>query len=301
MIRFFSSPYVMLIAMAFFWGGNAVAGRMAVGHIPPMALSFWRWFFAALILLPFAWRGLIHARSEIRNRWKVLIILSISSVTAYNSLLYLALKTTTAVNATLIASSMPVIIMILTWFWLHERFGRKHLLGITLSLLGVLAVITQGNPLRLATLDLHSGDLIALLAATSWAFFSVLLRKAALTMDSLTLLSIQIVIGTVGIIPFYAWEYVDVGGFEPSLRVAALVGYVAFFPSVLSYYFWVRGVTALGPALAGQFTYLIPIFAAAMAVLLVGESYQWHHALSFALISTGIWISTVWARRATTS
>ncbi len=287
----------MLILMALFWGGNAVAGRMAAGHIPPMALAFWRWLFAMLILLPFSWRGIIRFWPEIKHRWKVLVVLSISSVTAYNSFLYIALTTTTAINATLIASAMPVIIMILAWFWLRERFNWKHALGVALSVSGVLLVVAQGNPLRLLSLQLHAGDLIVLMAALSWAFYSVLLRKAALSIDSLTLLSVQVIIGTVGIVPFYLWEYSFTGGFTVDWRNSLLIFYVALFPSVLSYYFWVRGVAALGPALAGQFSYLIPVFAALLAVLIVDESYLWHHAISFALIILGIWISTVWARR----
>ncbi len=287
----------MLILMALFWGGNAVAGRMAAGHIPPMALAFWRWLFATLILLPFSWRGLVHYWPEIRHRWKVLVVLSISSVTAYNSFLYLALTTTTAINATLIASAMPVIIMVLAWFWLGERFGWKHALGVALSVSGVLLVVAQGNPARLLSLDLHKGDLIVLMAALSWAFYSVLLRKAALTIDSLTLLSVQVIIGTIAILPFYIFEYTLTGGFSVTWHNSLLIVYVALFPSVLSYYFWVRGVTELGPALAGQFTYLIPIFAAFLAVVLVGEDYMWHHAVSFVLIITGIWISTMWTRQ----
>lgn len=276
-----------------FWGGNAVAGRMAAGLVPPLSLAFWRWLFAFLILLPFGLPRVLAQKETVLRHWKLLCLLAASSVTAYNSFLYVALTTTTAVNATLVSAAIPVAIVSLSWLWFREGVGPRQAAGILLSLAGVLMVIARGDLQTLLSLSLHAGDLWALAAVASWSLFSVVLRRYPTGLDSLALLTVQVGVGTLFILPLYLAELAFGGGFALSWKAVGLISYVAVFPSLVAYGLWNLGVVRLGAGTAGLYVNLIPVFTALLAIPLLGESFRWFHGAGMVMIFAGIWLATL--------
>ncbi len=290
--RFLLSPYLIMLVPPLLWGGNAVAGRMAAGSVPPLALAFWRWFFAFLLLLPWGWPRVRAQWPLVRRQWKLLAWLALSSVTAYNSLLYVALTTTTAVNATLVSAAIPVAIVALSRLWLKERIGPVQGGGILLSLAGVLLVIAHGELTSLLGLRLHEGDLWALAAVVSWALFSVTLRRFPTGLAPLALLTVQVGLGTLFILPLYLGELALGHGFAVTAKAVGLIAYVAVLPSLVAYGLWNKGVADLGANIAGLYTNLIPVFTALLAVPLLGEGFHWFHGTGMALIFVGIALAT---------
>lgn len=288
----FSRHHVLMVLPALFWAGNALIGRATVGQIPPIALSFWRWALALLIILPFTIRETLEILPVLRARWRLVVGLSLFSVTAYNTLLYLALQTTTAINATLVAVSMPVMMQILAYLWLGETLGVVRGLGIGLSLLGVLGIIVRGDPARLTGLSLTGGDLLVLVAVLSWAIYSVMLKRYPLPVRSFPLLTVLIAVGTVFILPFYLWELASGVTMEFQWSSVMAILYTSVFASLLAYYFWNQGMAALGAGVAGQYAYLMPLFTAILAVLLLGETFSWYHWAGGGLIFAGLWLSS---------
>lgn len=282
--------YAGLTAAALFWAGNAVVARGTVGIIPPLAMSFWRWVIALLILLPFAWP---HLRREWRvavSRWQHLLGLAILSVASYNTLLYLAAQTTTAVNITLISATMPVIIALMARLLLGSRLQWLQWAGILLALSGVAIIVLLGTSPSAAVIN--RGDLIIIAAVLSWGLYSVLLRWRPLPLHQLTVLLALIILGLPFILPFYLWELSTQGGITLSSEALLNLFYIGLFPSVLAYLFWNYGVSSVGPSRAGMFIYLVPIFTAAVAWFVLGERLYGRHALGAVLILAGLYFST---------
>ncbi|HLN24395.1 MAG TPA: DMT family transporter [Patescibacteria group bacterium] len=286
------SPYLLMVLPPLFWAGNAVVGRAAVGELPPIALAFWRWLFAFLLLLPIGLPRILAQKALVRRQWKVLCLLALSSVTAYNTFLYIALTTTTAVNATLVSAAIPVAIVGLSWAWTGETVSKRQGAGILLSLAGVLLVIARGDLQALLSLSLHVGDLWALTAVASWAVFSVLLRRHPTGLDAFALLTVQVGLGLLFLSPLYLLELASGARMILTPHSLGLIAYVAIFPSAVAYGFWNRGVAELGASVAGQYTNLIPVFTAVLAALLLGESFHWFHSAGLVLIFAGIWLAT---------
>lgn len=294
-----TSRYALLILLLppLFWAGNAIVGRAAVGAVPPLALSFWRWALAFLLLLPFVWRDLWLARHELRRHWRELVGLSGLGVGAYNSLQYLALTTTSPINVTVIGSALPVFILPLAALVLRERPRALALAGAALSMVGVLVVVSRGDFANLARLTFTPGDLLMLLATILWAGYSIWLRIKANTLKPLVFLAVQVAFGSLWILPFYLWEATATGGFEISARAVGTLAYVAVLPSLVAYYAWDRGVATVGPATAGLYVNLTPVFAALLAVLLLGEPFRAHHGAGLLLVVAGV-LLTQWQSRA---
>jgi len=289
------------------WAGNAVVGRLLVGSVPPIALNLLRWALAALILLPLGWRVLRRPR-EIAARWPYLLALGLLGVSTYNSMQYLALVTSTPINVTLIAASMPAWMLAVGWAGYGERPAARQLAGAALSIAGVLLVIARGEPAALARVAFVRGDLYMLLAIVAWSFYSWLLvrppavgRRAggddggtvAPAWTWAEFLLAQTLFGTLGLAVAAGGEAAL--GAEPirwSGWVAAALVYVAVGPSVIAYRCWGLGVATGGPALAAFFSNLTPVFAALLSAALLGETPHWYHAAAFALIVAGIVVSS---------
>jgi len=290
---------LLLTLPPLFWAGNALVGRAVVGQVPPLALSFWRWVVALVLVLPFTWREIAANLPMLGRRWRVVAALGITSVGAYNTLLYLAVQSTTAVNATLVGASMPVMILALGAFWLGQPIGPRQLFGILVSLIGLLVVVTKGEPELLMRLEFTAGDGLMLLATLSWAVYSVMLKRFPLPIGGLALLTVLIAVGLVAILPAYLWELANGAFMAPGWRAPAAILYTATLPSLAAYYLWNRGVAEVGAALAGQYSYLLPMFTAALAVALLGEPFRWHHAVGGLLIFTGIALASGFGSRRT--
>jgi len=288
------SPYLLLVLTTLFWSGNFVLARLVRLDVPPIGLSFWRWALAGLLLLPFVWREMRLAWPLVRRHLGLVLLLSLLGVTNFNTFVYLGLQTTTASNAVLLQSVIPLIIILLSWLVLGVPITTRQVLGIFASLLGVLIIITRGDLPALLRLEVTRGDLWILAAMSSWGFYSVLLRKLPQGLGGLTFLGYTIALGVLGITPLYIWEMYN-GEFISLSRVTlGSVLYVSIFPSLLAYLFWNRAVNQVGPNRAGLFIYLIPVFGSLLSVLLLDESLYSFHLAGILFVALGIYIATLW-------
>ncbi|HWP20476.1 MAG TPA: DMT family transporter [Burkholderiaceae bacterium] len=278
------------------WAGNAIVGRLMVGSVPPVTLNFLRWVLAALLLLPLGWR-ILRGGSPLWGRWRRFAGLGLFGFLSYNSLQYLALQTSTPINVTLIAASMPVWMLLIGRLFYGEKARGRQLVGAVLSLVGVLFVIARGSWDTLLQVRLVPGDLYMLLAVILWAVYSWMLARpsdrSAQEWHWSEFLFAQIAFGVM-------WSGLATG-LELTLTdqrvhwtpaVAAALLYIAIGPSLIAYRCWGIGVAAVGPAVAAFFGNLTPVFAAVMSAALLGEPPSWFHGAAFALIVLGIVVSS---------
>jgi len=266
-----------------------VVARAVVGEFPPLALSFARWALAFALLLPFVWRGLPAALRAVRGQWGLMAVLSALGVGCYNSLQYLALQTSTAVNTTLIGASGPVMTLLTGAAFFATPVRGAQWLGAALSLAGVLLVIARGDAMNIARLQLDRGDLIMLVATLTWAIYTWLLRTRRPPIAAAPFLALQIALGALMILPFAVAEYLWSGQLPtPTAGNLWALLYVALFPSLAAYFCWDRGVARAGAILPMYFVNLTPVFAGVLSYAVLGESIGLHHVLGGALILAGI-------------
>jgi drug/metabolite transporter (DMT)-like permease len=293
--RLTPSTVIMLTLAPLLWAGNAVVGRMVVGLVPPITLNFLRWVLALVILLPLA-HWVLASGSGLWTHWRRFAVLGLLGVGLYNALQYLALRTSTPLNVTLVASSLPMWMLAIGRVGFAAPVTRAQLIGALLSMVGVAVVMARGDWAQLARLRLVLGDLYMLAATFSWALYSWLLARPAepepIRADWAAFLLAQIVfgLGWSGLMTVGEWTLTDtriVWGWP--LAMALL--FVAAGPAVLAYRCWGLGVQRAGPALAGFFSNLTPVGAALLSALLLGEPPRLYHAAAFALIVAGIVVS----------
>lgn len=283
------STVALLVAPPLFWAGNAVVARALVGEFPPLALSFARWALAFALIAPFAWRGLRENWSALRGKWLLVAAISALGVGCYNSLQYLALQTSTAVNATLIGASAPVVNLMIGAAFLASPVARGQWLGALLSMVGVLIVLARGDAGNLARMQFDRGDLIMLLATLTWSVYTWLLRTRRPRLAAAPFLAVQIGLGTLMIFPFAVLEYLWTGATAAATPSnAAALAYVVLFPSLVAYFCWDRGVARAGAILPMYFVNLTPVFAGLLSYLVLDDEIGLYHLLGFVLIIAGI-------------
>jgi len=286
----FKAPYLLLTLTPLFWGGNFVLGRGVHEFFPPIALASIRWTLAFLIILPFAWPHLRRDWPVIRAQWPWLLLLGATGAGSFNTLTYIGLNHTPALNALIINSSGPVMIALASFIFFGDRLTARQGLGIAISLIGVIVVVSKGDPQRLAQLQFNTGDLWVLGAMGVWGVYTAFLRKR----PEIHWLSLAATLfGVAALInwPLHLWEHAFVRSLTLSTDALLAIGYVAIFPSILAYVFYMRGVQLIGGNRAGVFLHLIPLFGSTLAILILGEQPLWSHALGFALILTGVTIA----------
>jgi drug/metabolite transporter (DMT)-like permease len=284
-------PYLLLTLAVFFWSGNFIVGRAIRTDMPPVALAFWRWAVASLIVTLLAVPRLPGDLPRLRGHWPVLILLAILGVSTFNTLVYMGLQRTIALNAFLMQSLMPVLIVLLSFLLFRERITSVQALGVFCSLSGAVTIIARGDPEALLSLSVNRGDLLVFLAVGSYAGYSVMLRKRP-PIHPLSFLAVTFSAGTMVLLPFYLWEAFLVRGFEITTEVVLAVGYVAVFPSIVSYFCFNRGVELAGANRAGLFLHLMPVFGSLMAMVFLGESMEWFHGAGIGAIALGIALAT---------
>ncbi|MFN3580881.1 MAG: DMT family transporter [Pseudomonas sp.] len=288
--RYWAMAGLVLCTLA--WAGNALIARASVGLLPPVGLSFWRWLVALLLLLPFTARSLYqHRRTLIAHRWQV-VTLAALSISTYNTLLYLAAQSTTAINITLVNTGLPVSAFIWTLLLLQQWPTRATLLGTLLSFLGLLVILSMGEPARLLALAFNTGDLIMVVAVLAWGLYSVLLRRWMIPVPGGTQLAAMLLCGVPLLLPFFLWELSHVGALPLSWHSAGAIAYTAIMASLVAYLAWNNGVRVLGPATASLFSYLMPVFAALLSVILLGELLRWYHLLGGSMTFLGLLLAT---------
>ncbi len=280
-------PAFLMVAVApLCWAGNIVLAKGIVSMIPPVALAFWRWAVAFLILLPLTWPLVRRDWQAAARGWKMMALLSLLGITGFNTLLYIAMHTTTAINGALIQTTMPAMIIVICLLLYGERVSRMQVAGVILCVLGAAVVVLKGRWQALVYLNLVRGDLLMIVAVVLYAFYSALLPKRP-NIHPLSFMVVTFGVGAVGLLPLYLWEMAVLGPFALSPGVAASIGYVAVFPSIVAYFCWNRGVAVIGANRTGLFITLIPVFAAILAIVLLGESLEAYHLAGMALIAAG--------------
>lgn len=290
MTRYLLSPYVLLVVAILCWAANFVVGRAIYEDIPPMALSFWRWGVAGLILLPFTAVDVWRHRVTFVRHWRLMIVLSSTGVVIYHACTYLALNTTTAINVGLIYATAPVQIPIMSYFLHRQVVTPRQMIGIVISLAGMVTIIARADVGVLANFQFTAGDLWMVVAITAFSLYSPLLRLLPDGLPPMSMLMVITALGVVILAPLYAWEFTTTGAFEVNEASLSSIAFVALFPSLVAYICWNRGVVEVGANTAGQFIYLMPIFTAALAVGFLGEELQFFHYVGAALIFAGIYL-----------
>jgi drug/metabolite transporter (DMT)-like permease len=286
-------PYLIMILPPLFWAGNFVVGRAVVSdQVAPITLSFWRWFLAMLILLPFVIKPMWQQREIIKTHFWKICFLAILSITAFNSLAYIALQYTTATNATLLNSFIPIFILVFMGLFFKEKISNKQILGVLVSLLGVFAILTRLDLEIIKALSINKGDLWMLVAALDWALYSISLKYLRPEgLSPLPFLGIMVVIGTIALIPLLLINPFNEAPVVWDDGMIKALAYIAIFPSIFAYLAWNYGMQKLGAATGGQFIHLMPLFGALMAVVFLGESIQTYHLIGGACIAVGLWLS----------
>ena len=285
-------PYLLLVLTTLFWSGNFVLSRGMHLDIPPLALSFWRWALALAIMLAFSSRIFLSQRAIVYRERRFIIIQGLLGVTGFNSLIYLAVQTTTAVNAVLINSCVPILIALCSLVLFKEPLSRRQWAGILVSLSGVALIIVAGDLRSLVGLEFNRGDLLVLCAGLAWALYSVNLKRFPADLHPFSYLMGIMIAGVLGILPFYLVELRMGFGLSVNGPTLITIVYVAIFPSVLAFIFWNRAVRDIGANRAGIFIHLMPVFSSIMAILFLGESIELFHLQGIGLVFAGIFLAT---------
>lgn len=284
-------PYLLLILAVLFWSGNFIVGRAFHSEIPPVALAFWRWVGAALLVTLPALPHLRRDRRALLQHWPAVLLLSTLGIAAFNTLAYSGLQNTEAINAFLLQSLMPVLIVLLSFVIFREKVTKLQSVGILVSLCGAVTIITRGDADILLSLSINRGDLLVFAAVICYAGYTVMLRKRP-HVHPLAFIATIFWLGSFILIPFYLWETLTVATLELKPASMLAIGYVMVFPSIVSYLCYNRGVELIGANRAGLFIYLMPVFGSLMAVVFLGEIFCWFHGLGILLIGAGIYLAT---------
>ena len=285
--------YLFLILTTLFWAGNFIVGQQASRFdIPPFTLNFYRWTFAWLILAPFTIKEIIEKKDHIRENIKLIIILGITSITIFNSIVYYSLNFTQVISGVLMISTIPVMIIVFCWLLKIEKSIIYQILGVIFSLSGVIVIITKADLVILLNLNFNKGDLWMVVAMFSWAMYSALLRKKKLEISQLSLLQIIISAGLVFLFPAYLIELSLGHKATIHLPFILILTYVVLFPGLASFIFWIKGISIIGSNRAGIFLHLIPIFSTIMAIIILKEKFMFYHLIGALLIITGIILSS---------
>jgi drug/metabolite transporter (DMT)-like permease len=268
------SPALSLALAALFWSGNFVAGRALRGVVDPVTLNFLRWLIALAIIAPFVGRGTLAALPALRREWRLILALGASGFATFHILVYRALQSTTATSALLILSLAPIATLLGSGWLGLERPTGKQAAGALISIAGACVLITRGHIAGVASLDFNAGDLWMLAAVAVWAAYSLMLRSRPADLPS-----------SVALLLLDATNPLAVLG---SPGVLLSIGYIALFASAIAFLLWSRGVSELGPVRAGQFVNLMPLFGAALALLILGEVPTWAELAGAALVLCGI-------------
>lgn len=286
----YGNAFVMLTLTTLFWGGNTIAGRLAVGEVSPMMVVFLRWLIVAAIFVPLFWSRIQSDWPLMRPYFARMILMAAFGFVGFNSLFYIAATQTTAVNLGIIQGSVPIIVLIGSVIAFGTKVRVLQVLGILLTLVGVTIIAAQGSLDVLLALAVNPGDGYMLLSCVLYSGYALALRDRP-KISGLTFFAVLSGISVLASIPGLIFEVSTRTAQLPSFDGWLVVLYIAVFPSCLSQIFFMRGVDLIGPARAGVFVNLVPIFAAALAVTILNEPFKWHHGVALTMVLGGIWLS----------
>ena len=287
-----TKAYIMLVCATLFWAGNFMVGKLAfLENIPPMTLVFFRWSLVWIILLPFTYKEVLKNRDIILNNLPLLFFLALTSVGLFNSFTYLALIYTQVINASLFNTAIPATIILLCFLLKIEKTNKFQILGLIISVLGILAIITKLDLNLIRSLNFNKGDLIMIGGVITWGLYSSFLKKKKFTLPLLTLVHVLCTFGLIFILPQFLYELSQGLTVQVNTNLFYTLIYLALFPSIGSYYCWAGAVAIIGANRAGIFLSLIPFFSTIMAITFFNEQFQFFHLIGALLIIIGLYLS----------
>ena len=287
-----TKAYLMLVCATLFWAGNFMVGKFAFfTNIPPMSLVFYRWSLVWIILLPFTFSEIIRSKEVILNNLPLLIFLALTSVGLFNSFTYLSLVHTQVINASLFNTAIPAIIILLCFLFKIEKTNKYQILGLIISVLGILSIITRLDLQIIKSLNFNKGDLIMIGGVISWGLYSSFLKKKTFTLPLLTLVHVLCSFGLIFIFPQFFYEFSQGQEINLNIELFFILIFLALFPSIGSYYCWAGAVSIIGANRAGIFLSLIPLFSTIMAIFFYNEQFQFFHLIGAILIILGLFLS----------
>jgi len=287
-----TKAYIMLVCASLFWAGNFIVGKYAfLTDIPPLSLVFYRWTLVWFILLPFTYKEIIKYKDIILKNLPILFLLGFTSVGLFNSFTYLALIHTQVINASLFNAAIPAIIILLCFLFKVEKTNKFQILGLIISVLGILAIITKLKLDILFSLNFNKGDLIMVGGALTWGIYSTLLKRKKFTLPLLTLVHVICTLGLISVLPQFLYEYTNGQVIKFDINLVYTLIFLALFPSIGSYYCWAGAVSIVGANRAGISLSLIPLFSTIFAIGIYDEKFQFFHLIGAILIILGLFLS----------
>ena len=288
-MKIFTNAHFLLTLTSLFWAFNTIAGRAAVGEVSPLLVVSIRWFFVSILLTFLCRKELFETWKVLKYRLKWLVIMGLFGFTSFNSFYYIAAHDTIAINLGLVQGTMPAFIIIISRIWLKEKINIPQLIGVIITFVAVLLVVSSGNLYALMTLQLNKGDIVMIFACTLYAVYAVGLRKKP-KIGALVLLTFFSYVAFIGSLPGLFYETFTGNLVLPGMKGIIILSIIIIFPSFLAQIFFMKGVEKIGPARSGLYTNLVPVFASILAVLLLGELFKLYHLISLILIFLGIYM-----------
>jgi len=287
-----TKAYFMLVCATLFWSGNFIVGKFAfLENIPPLSLVFYRWSLVWIILLPFTYKEIIKYKDTIFNNLPLLFFLGFTSVGLFNSFTYLSLIHTQVINSTLFNTAIPAVIILLCFLFKIEKTNKFQILGLIISVLGILSIITKLDIKIFLSLNFNKGDIIMIGGVITWGIYSTLLKKKKFTLPLLTLVHVICTFGLICVFPQFFYEFSQGQFIEFNTNLFYILIFLALFPSIGSYYCWAGAVSIIGANRAGIFLSLIPLFSTIMAIAFYKEQFQFFHLIGAILIIIGLFLS----------
>jgi drug/metabolite transporter (DMT)-like permease len=285
--------YLMLTLCAFFWSGNFIVGKFATLYeAPPLTLNFFRWLIVWIILIPFTFKDIFLNIKIIKEKFYSILLMSITSISIFNSVVYFSLNFTQVLNGALMISTIPVLIIFISFIFRIEKINLNQVLGLILSITGVVIIITQLEFSRLIHLDLNKGDLWLLVAMLSWAIYSTMLKTHKTGLNYLTFISVIVTLGLIFLFPQFLFEFNNQELIKFNFAFFLIISYVVLFAGLGAYIFWNKAVLIVGPSRAGVFLHLMPVFSSFMAIFLLKEKFMNFHVFGAIAIVLGIYLSS---------
>ncbi len=282
--------YLLLVVTTLCWGLNAIFGKLAINEISPMQLVTFRWLGVVILLTIFARKHIVRDWPILRRHLPFLCLMGSCGFTAFNALFYVAAHHTSAINIGILQGSIPIYVLLGSWLAWRHQITRVQVMGVVVTMIGVIIVASGGDWNELQNLSVNRGDLFMLIACLFYAAYSIGLSRRP-NVSALGLFAIMAGVAWLTSIPVVAIETYQQGWQMPSLTGWAIAAAVTLLPSLVAQLFFIQGVALIGPGRAGVFVNLVPVFASIMAVVFLQEAFQSHHALSLILVLGGIWLS----------
>ncbi len=284
-------PYILLALTTLFWSSNFIVAKGFSAEVQPFTLAFLRWSTCLVIILPFVALRLWRLRATIRTHFIYLSGMGVISITLFTSLLYTGIQLSEVNNATILQSMTPVVILIICAFILKEPVKPSQWLGVGVSFLGVLTIVSKASLSAILSLSFSKGDILLLLAMLMWAIYSVMLRWLPKNIDGPSFFGFIVLIGAICLAPCAFIEVKIHGKPDIDVNSSLVILYLAIFPSILSGLFWNKGVKDLGPATCGLFIHLVPIYGFILSFIFLNEHVKLYHLLGLVLVFTGVFFA----------